>query len=40
MEASPFLGSQALKRGAVTRNELRTRYRAVFRDVYIGKDAQ
>jgi hypothetical protein len=40
MEASPFLGSQALKRGAVTRNELRTRYRVVFRDVYIGKDAQ
>jgi hypothetical protein len=40
MEASPFLGSQALECGAVTRNELRTRYRAVFRDVYIGKDAE
>jgi hypothetical protein len=40
MEASPFLGSQALGCGAVTRNELRTRYRAVFRDVYIGRDAQ
>jgi very-short-patch-repair endonuclease len=36
----PFRGSQALKRGAVTRNELRTRYRAVFRDVYIGRDAE
>jgi very-short-patch-repair endonuclease len=40
MDDSPFLGSQALKHGAVTRNELRTQYRAVFRDVYIGKDAQ
>jgi very-short-patch-repair endonuclease len=40
MEARPFVGSQALKRGALTRRELRTRYRAVFRDVYIGEDAQ
>lgn len=36
----PFLGSQALKRGAVTRNDLRTRYRPVFRDVYIARDAK
>jgi Protein of unknown function (DUF559) len=36
MDDIPFRGSQALKRGAVTRNELRTRYRAVFRDVYIS----
>ncbi|AKN15313.1 DUF559 domain-containing protein [Mycobacterium haemophilum] len=36
----PFLGSEALRRGAITRNELRTRYRAVFRDVYIGRDVQ
>ncbi|GAB7143850.1 DUF559 domain-containing protein [Mycobacterium riyadhense] len=36
----PFVGSQALNRGAVTRNELRTRYRAVFRDVYIRRDAE
>lgn len=36
----PFLGSQALKRGAVTRHDLRTRYRAVFRDVYIARDAR
>jgi hypothetical protein len=36
----PFLGSQALKRGAVTRSQLRTRYRAVFRDVYICPDAE
>src|SRR5277367_1182461 len=40
MEASPFRGSRALRRGAVTRNELRRRYRAVFRDVYIGRDAE
>jgi len=36
----PFLGSQALKQGAVTRSQLRTRYRVVFRDVYIGRDAE
>jgi hypothetical protein len=36
----PFLGSQALNRGAVTRNDLRTRYRALFRDVYIGRDVE
>jgi hypothetical protein len=40
MEASPFRGSRARQRGAVTRNDLRTRYRAVFRDVYIGRDAE
>ena len=36
----PFVGSDALKRGVVTRNQLRTRYRAVFRDVYIARDAE
>ena len=36
----PFLGSEALRRGALTRSQLRTRYRAVFRDVYIGRDAE
>ncbi|GAB5007137.1 hypothetical protein MAHJHV63_50120 [Mycobacterium avium subsp. hominissuis] len=36
---SPFLGSDALHRGAVTRSQLRTQYRKVFRDVYIAKDA-
>jgi hypothetical protein len=40
VDASPFVGSHALKRGAVTRSELRTRYRAVFRDVYIHKNAE
>lgn len=36
----PFRGSDALRNGAVTRSQLRTRYRAVFRDVYIGRDAE
>lgn len=36
----PFLGSQALQRGALTRAQLRTRYQAVYRDVYIGKDTE
>jgi hypothetical protein len=37
---NPFLGSQPLHRGAVTRTDLRTRYRAVFRDVYIHRDTE
>lgn len=36
----PFLGSQALERGAVSRSQLRTIYRAVFRDVYIARDME
>lgn len=40
VDGSPFLGSRALKRGAVTRHELSTRYRAVFRDVYVGGNAE
>lgn len=36
----PFLGSEALSRNAVTQHELRTRYRAVFRDVYVSRDAK
>jgi hypothetical protein len=40
MDDNPFIGSHALKLGAVTRSQLRTRYRAVFRDVYIGRDVQ
>lgn len=35
-----FLGSEAVQRGAVTQHELRTRYRRVFRDVYIGRTAE
>ena len=40
MDGVPFLGSQALDCGAVTRSQLRTRYRAVFRDVYISRDSE
>ena len=40
MDAIPFSGSRALARGAVTRNQLRTRYRAVFRDVYVDRDVE
>ncbi|OBK43896.1 endonuclease domain-containing protein [Mycobacterium kubicae] len=36
----PFVGSYALATGAVTRSQLRTRYRPVFRNVYIPKDAE
>ncbi|MEE6175589.1 endonuclease domain-containing protein [Mycobacterium sp. 050134] len=36
----PFLGSEALSGGALTRNQLRTRYRPVFRDVYIARDVE
>jgi uncharacterized protein DUF559 len=39
MDDLPFVGSEALRRGDVTRNDLRTRYRAVYRDVYLPKDA-
>jgi Protein of unknown function (DUF559) len=40
MDDSPFRGGRALRRGAVTRSQLRTRYRAVFRDVYIANDVE
>ncbi|MGZ4515240.1 MAG: endonuclease domain-containing protein [Mycobacterium sp.] len=36
----PFVGSEALNRGGLTRSELRTRYRAVFRDVYVARDVE
>lgn len=36
----PFVGSAALNRGAVTRSELRTRHRRVFRDVYVCREAE
>src|SRR3954469_21727322 len=38
MEA-PFIGSAALGRGELIRNDLRTRFRPVFHDVYIARDA-
>lgn len=36
--AEPFIGSEALARGALSRHQLRTRYRAVFPNVYLAKD--
>ncbi|MEE2855318.1 MAG: DUF559 domain-containing protein [Actinomycetota bacterium] len=35
----PFVGSEVLRCGALSRHQLRTRYRAVFPDVYISNDA-
>jgi hypothetical protein len=36
----PFIGSEALARGALNRHQLRSRYRAVFPDVYLPKEIQ
>lgn len=36
----PFVGSEALAAGLVTRHQLRTRYRAVFPNVYLSNDAE
>ena len=36
----PFVGSEALACGALSRHQLRTRYRAVFPNVYVSRDAQ
>jgi hypothetical protein len=36
----PFLGSEALACGVLSRHELRTRYRAVFPNVYLSNDAE
>ncbi|HEX5255132.1 MAG TPA: hypothetical protein VFW69_14910, partial [Mycobacterium sp.] len=35
----PFVGSEALRCGSLSRHQLRTRYRAVFPDVYLSNDA-
>jgi hypothetical protein len=35
----PFVGSEAIAGGAVRKHELRSRYRSVFPDVYVPKDA-
>ena len=40
MDDIPLRGSEALRFGGLTRNDLRTRYRPVFRDVYIGRDVE
>jgi hypothetical protein len=36
----PFIGSEALAGGALSRHQLRTRFRAVFPNVYLPRDAQ
>jgi hypothetical protein len=36
----PFIGSDALTRGALNRHQLRARYRAACPDVYVLKHAQ
>jgi len=36
----PFIGSEALTRGELSRHQLRTRYRAVFPNVYFAKDVR
>ncbi len=38
--AEPFVGTEALASGAMSRHQLRTRYRAVFPNVYLAKDVQ
>jgi hypothetical protein len=38
--AEPFLGSEALASGAVTRSQLCTRYARLFRDVYVNRDVE
>ena len=38
--SEPFIGSEALASGALSRHQLRTRHRAVFPDVYLPNDAQ
>ncbi len=40
MNPQPFLGSRAIRTGAVTPYSLRTRFRRVFRDVYVSKHAE
>ena len=39
-EYQPFIGSEALAAGAVTRHELRTYYRAIMSNVYLAKRVQ
>jgi hypothetical protein len=38
--AEPFLGSEAVASGALTRSQLCTRYARLFRDVYIHRDVE
>ena len=36
----PFLGSEAISRGTLRPHQLRSRFRAIFPDVYIRRDQQ
>lgn len=38
--AEPFLGSESIASGALTRSQLGTRYVRLFRDVYVNRDVQ
>jgi Protein of unknown function (DUF559) len=38
--SEPFIGSEALASGALSRHRLRTRYRAVFPNVYLSSDVE
>lgn len=40
MDDNPFLGAQALRAGRVTDHGLRTLFRAVYRNVYLGRDVE
>lgn len=40
MGQRPFRGSAAMATGRLSRNDLRTRYRPLFRDIYIGVDEE
>lgn len=39
MDDQPFLGTEAVRRGTLTDYQLRTRYRAVYRNVYVPRDS-
>jgi hypothetical protein len=36
----PFVGSEAIARGVLTKSQLETRYYRVLRDVYVDRDAE
>jgi len=38
MNEQPFLGMEAVREGRITDYRLRTRYRAVYRNVYVRKE--
>jgi hypothetical protein len=40
MTPQPFRGGDAMRRGLVTRNDLRRRYRRIFRDVYLDCEVE